>query len=215
VRLIDWSSTSIIHHVFLQDSISGDPKTGLLFSQTGLAIYGMRNGDSTPTTFTLETITTIGTWVSPTSSAHVRFKEVGTIPGLYELQFHNDLFVTSSPVLNGVITCSDIILPCPFAFQLDRSITIKKNRAFSNFMFWLEDSSNPGLGKTGLTFNSGSAQVAIDGGAFANLTNTPTEVSDGWYKINLAAGDVNGSCIAFKFVVTGARERHMSVVTQN
>lgn len=215
MRLIDWASTGIIHHVYLQDPITADPKVGLTSTQIGLTIYTMKLGDTAPVSYTIETITTIGTWSAPTSNAHVRFKEIGVIPGLYELQFPDTLFSSNSPIVTGSITCLDVILPCPFMFQLDRKITIKKNQAFNNFMFWMEDSSNPGFGKTGLTFATGTAQRSIDGGTFANLTNTPTEVANGWYKINLSASDINGSCIALKFVVSGARERHFSIITQN
>lgn len=214
MRLVDWNTTSLIVHVFLQDAFSGDPKTGLLFSQSGLQIYTMRVGDSSPTSYTLENITTIGTWSAPSSSAHVRFKEVGTIPGLYELQFPNALLATSASYVSCGIICSDVIIPAYTGIQLDRKTAVKRNTALNNFMVWMEDSGTPGVGKTGLTFSAGTAQISVDGGAFANLTNTVTAVSNGWYKVDLTAAELNGYVIAFKFIVSGARDRHFSILTQ-
>lgn len=72
----------------------------------------------------------------------------------------------------------------------DIAFGFKKNNSFSNFMFRLRN------GTTGTTV---TCQRSIDGAAFANCTTaTATEMSAGWYKLNLSGADLNGDRIAFK-----------------
>ena len=87
---------------------------------------------------------------------------------------------------------------------------VKKNTASSGFMFGMTDSTlhTP---KTGLTV---AAQVSIDGGAFASAVNSPTEISNGAYTLNLAAADVNGNHIMLLFTATGADNLLVEIVTQ-
>lgn len=86
---------------------------------------------------------------------------------------------------------------------------IKKNTALSNFEFVMHDSSgNP---KTGLTV---TAQRSIDGAGLAACANSVSEVSNGIYKINLAASDLNGTVITFSMSATGAVDTDWTVVTQ-
>lgn len=81
---------------------------------------------------------------------------------------------------------------------------IKKNTALANFEFLMIDSTDDITPKTGLTFGAGNSQRSIDGGAFADTTNTPAELSAGVYKVDLSAGDLNGDVITLKFTGTGA-----------
>lgn len=87
---------------------------------------------------------------------------------------------------------------------------IKKNTALNNFTFMITKASNhqpfPGATVT--------ATRSIDGAAFAACANAVTELSNGFYKINLAATDMNGTVIAFKFTAPGADDRDFTVVTQ-
>jgi hypothetical protein len=78
---------------------------------------------------------------------------------------------------------------------------VKKNAALSNFGFRMVQSSNHVTPATGLTI---TAQRSIDGAAFASCANSASEISNGWYKINLAAGDLNGDVIILRFSATGA-----------
>lgn len=87
---------------------------------------------------------------------------------------------------------------------------IKKNTALNSFMFLMTDSTNHAP-KTGLTV---TPTVSIDGGAFGATANTVTEVANGWYKINLANTDVNGTIIALRFTATNADDRNILAVTQ-
>lgn len=87
--------TSVIRHVFIQDSTvtTGAGKTNLTNATSGISSYYIFPG-GTKTALTLEDISSLGTYAAPTSNAHLRFKEIDAtnMPGWYELQFHNDWF---------------------------------------------------------------------------------------------------------------------------
>ncbi len=87
---------------------------------------------------------------------------------------------------------------------------VKKNTALANFMFVMLDSTTH-QPAAGLTV---SGTVSIDGGSFGSLTNATSGVANGWYKVNLAAADVNGTVIALRFTATGADDRDVTIITQ-
>jgi len=87
---------------------------------------------------------------------------------------------------------------------------IKKNTAYSNFTFMMFDTAgDPATGKTV------TATRSIDGAAFASCANAVSEISSGWYKINLAAADLNGDNIALKFTATGCAPTNCSVLPES
>ena len=88
---------------------------------------------------------------------------------------------------------------------------VKKNTALSNFMFMMIDSSDHVSPKTGLTV---SGEFSVDGGAFASMANSVTEVGSGFYKINVDAGETNGTVVALKFTATGADATNITIITQ-
>lgn len=78
---------------------------------------------------------------------------------------------------------------------------LKKNTALSAFEFLMTDSTNHNPA-TGLTV---SATRSIDGGVFgAGTLGSVTEVSNGIYKIDLPAADLNGNVVTLRFTATGA-----------
>lgn len=88
-------TTSQILHIFIQDSSStaGAGLTGLTFESASLACRYINPGGTLSGAITLETISTLGTYATPTSNAHIRFKEVSSASpsqGIYELHIHND-----------------------------------------------------------------------------------------------------------------------------
>lgn len=101
-------------------------------------------------------------------------------------------------------------------FDLDTALAtnypMKKNTAFNNFPFIMIDSTDDISVKTGLTV---TAQRSIDGAAFASCANSVSEVGNGLYKINLAAGDLNGNSIVLKFTATGANPTMIPLVLPN
>ena len=82
------------------------------------------------------------------------------------------------------------------------------NTAISNFAFVMNVGGTP---TTGLTV---SGTRSIDGGAFAALANSITEIANGFYKVNLAAADLNGTVIALRFSAPGADDTDLSLVMQ-
>ena len=77
----------------------------------------------------------------------------------------------------------------------------KKNTAYNAYMFLMVDDTDGKTPETGLT--GISCTRSIDGAAFASCANAATEVGNGWYKIDLAAGDLNGDEIVLRFTKSG------------
>ena len=65
--------------------------------------------------------------------------------------------------------------------------------------------------KTGLTV---TATRSIDGAAFASCANAVSEIGNGVYKIDLAAADLNGDKIMFRFTGTDADDQLVEIFTQ-
>jgi hypothetical protein len=86
---------------------------------------------------------------------------------------------------------------------------IKKNTALTAFPFLMTDSTTHAPA-TGLTV---TATRSIDGAAFGACANSVAEIANGWYKITLAAADLNGNTIALKFTATGADQNNITIVT--
>lgn len=86
---------------------------------------------------------------------------------------------------------------------------IPKNTALNNFSFLMTDSTNHNPA-TGLTV---TATRSLDGAAFAGCANAVAEVANGWYKINLAATDLNANFVALKFTATGADACNIAIPT--
>lgn len=78
---------------------------------------------------------------------------------------------------------------------------IKKNQAFDNFSFHMRRAINPAMLAPGLTV---TAQRKLDAGVFAPCTNAVVEVSDGFYRINLSAADLNGDIVTLLFTAPTA-----------
>lgn len=94
-------------------------------------------------------------------------------------------------------------------YTLTADFRIKKNTALANFTFLMVDTSD--VPKTGLTV---TAERSIDGAALGACANAVSEISNGLYKINLAAADLNGDVIALRFSAAGAKDRIIAIVTQ-
>lgn len=88
---------------------------------------------------------------------------------------------------------------------------VKKNTALANFMFKMVLTSDHVSVGTGLAV---TATRSLDGAAFAACANAVTEISAGWYKISLAATDLNADTVALKFTAATADQRDIMIVTQ-
>jgi hypothetical protein len=82
--------------------------------------------------------------------------------------------------------------------------TPKVNTAF-DWRFKLVDSVDFATPETGL---SPTVQVSKAGAAFAGLTGSPsvTEIGNGWYKVTVAAGDMNTTDVILRATATGAAQ---------
>ena len=107
---------------------------------------------------------------------------------------------------NVVGTVGSVTAPVTIATG---QLTIKRNTALSGFTFPMYNGT--GGPQTGLTV---SGEVSIDGAAIANTVNSPTEVGQGVYSLNLSPADVNGTVITFIFTASGASTTIITVITQ-
>lgn len=119
-------STSNILRATLRSSATGQGLTGLAYNSTGLVIGTVCDNEATTTTYTaagstIETITTLGTFATPTSTK-CRFKEVDATnhPGLYEIQLDNTRFaVSSAKILRVTISGATNLLSKDVIVQLE------------------------------------------------------------------------------------------------
>lgn len=87
---------------------------------------------------------------------------------------------------------------------------VAKNVALTAFSFMMVDATDYKTPETGVSV---TAQISKDGGAFANCTNSATEISSGWYEIDLTQAEMNADTIALKFTGTGCAATNVSIVT--
>lgn len=92
------------------------------------------------------------------------------------------------------------------------SYAIIKNTLLNGFEFVMLSNSThlplAGLG-SGIT-----AQVSRDGSVLGAATNTPAEIGNGIYYINLSAADLNGNSVTLRFSAAGADDTIITMVTQ-
>lgn len=87
---------------------------------------------------------------------------------------------------------------------------IRKNVALAKFEFLMTDSTNHNP-VTGLTV---TATRSIDGAAFgAGTLSAVTELSNGIYFLDFAAGDLNGRVVTLRLAATGADDLFVTLVT--
>lgn len=118
-------ATSNILRATLRSSATGQGLTGLTSGSTGLIISTVCDNEASPVTYTaagstIETITTLGTFATPTTNK-CRFKEVDATnhPGLYEFQFADARFsVASSKVLRITVSGATNLLSKDLIVQL-------------------------------------------------------------------------------------------------
>jgi hypothetical protein len=90
--------------------------------------------------------------------------------------------------------------------------SIQKDVALNGFSFIMISSADHITPLTGATV---TAYRSLNGGAFALCTNSVTEISNGWYTINLAAGDLNANNVALLFTAVGADNTNISLTTNS
>jgi len=87
-----------------------------------------------------------------------------------------------------------------------------KNVAFSNFPIKMVDATDFNTPETGVV---ATVQISQDGGAFVNCVNTPaTEISHGWYKIDLTAVEMDADVIILKCTAAGCAQNDYIIFTE-
>ena len=87
---------------------------------------------------------------------------------------------------------------------------VKKNTALAKFQFLMTDSTNhaPATGKAVTVTRS------IDGGAFAaGSLSAVTELSNGMYLVDFAAGDMNGNVIVLRAIASACDDSFERLIT--
>ena len=125
---------------------------------------------------------------------------LNTVLGFFRALLRKDAALTPSDV-GGTYDNTTMSLEGMYTKIIHIPEGIEKNVAYPNFKFIMRSSSNHITPTTLLTV---TAQRSIDSGAFAACTNAVVEISDGAYKINLSASDLNGTSIMFFFSAPGA-----------
>lgn len=214
--------------VFIQSSVAtdGGGLTGLTNASSGLAWYYWREdaGNNGGTSVSPQSATR-GSWTSG------GFKEIDAtnLPGWYELGIPDAALASgASWVIMMLKGAANMVPTPPIEIQLvsydpydavrlgltalssvANAQGVKKNTILTAFPFPMLDAS--GVAVTGATV---TATRMIDGAAFASCANSVTEVSNGWYKITLAAADLNGTTIALRFSASGAVDTDIIILTQ-
>lgn len=112
----------------------------------------------------------------------------------------------------GLTAADDAVILAIAAVQADLPARITKNVALAAFPFKMVDSTDHVTAEIGVTV---TAERSIDGSAFGACANSATEIASGWYKIDLAAADLNGNNIVLRFTGTGCDANEIVIVTQN
>lgn len=116
----------------------------------------------------------------------------------------------STGTIAGVSAVGRVVATFSIENRTPQPEGVKKNTAYAAFPFKMVSSTDHRTGKTGVTV---TATRSIDGAAFAACANSPAEVASGWYKLDLAAADLNGTTIVLRFTATGADTTEVVIKT--
>ena len=85
---------------------------------------------------------------------------------------------------------------------------VQRAAALTKLQFTMVDSSGGLL--TGLTV---AGTVSKDGGTYASLTDTVTEVANGTYEVDVSSAEMDAANVALRFTATGAADRNITIRT--
>ena len=170
-------STSNVFRVTLRDSTTGQGKTGLTTSSTGLVIGTICDNEAVSVAYTaagntIETITTLGTFATPTATK-CRFKEVDSTShaGLYEIQLDNARFaVSNAKILRVAISGVSGLLLKDVTIQLTATDV---DDAIHGGMSALPNTACTTNGSL-ITSGTGAAQLSVSSGAVADVLTVQT-----------------------------------------
>jgi hypothetical protein len=197
-------------------------QTGDTTARTELRATGAGGGTFDETTDSLEAVRDRGdaAWITATgfsthTAADVWTNGTRTLTAIDEDATTLDLDATIRASVGLAAANLDTqlgsILTDTTQIKADLPTRPSKNVAFSNFVFLMVDATDLSTPETGLTV---TAEISKDGGAFAACTNSVSEISGGFYKINLTQTEMNADVVALKLTGTGAAQRSVVIYTQ-
>jgi len=195
---------SVTVPILLRLASSGLGATGKIAADL-TAAYWRQGGLST-----VITLADLGAVDGAWSSGGLKEVHATRHPGVYRLDLP-DLAVDAGADFVEVTVLGAGLFEWNDRHSLESRRSLRRKRAFNNYEFVMRQSANPGLGATGLTV---TAQRSLDGGALGACANTVVEVTNGLYRINLAASDVDGEYVTFRFSATGALDTWSSHVLE-
>ena len=182
--------------VLLRLTSSGLGATGKVAADL-TAAYWREGGTSTAIT-----LSDLAAPDSGWSSGGIKEVHASQQPGLYRLDLPDLAVVTGADFV--VVTVKGAgLFEWQERFNLETRRSLRRKQAFAGYSFQLRQSGSPQTPAIGLTV---TGQRTLNGGAFAGLANSISEISNGWYKVDLAATDLDGEIVGFRFTAPGAIE---------
>lgn len=185
-------ATSIVLRVKLLDSAvtTGAGKTGLSSTSTGLIIAAIADNEAATTAYTqagstIESITTLGTFATPTATK-CRFKELDATnhKGVYEIQFDNARYnVSSSKYLTVSLSGVSGVSECDFIIPLTKFDPYDAQRAGLTALPAADAGAANGL----IAAGTGTNQLSVTSGQVLVQNGTATG------QISLSSGVVSAN----------------------
>ena len=121
--------------------------------------------------------------------------------------------VMEADVLDAAAIATDAIgadeLATTAVEEIARALLPQVNTAFSNITFEMYDDTNHNP-TAGLTV---TGERSLNGGAYASVSGSINQISDGTYQFDALAADMNGALIVFKFTASGADDTFVHIKT--
>lgn len=203
----------------------GSPTTSLALTGTTIAVTQKVDVDTIKTnpvvnggTITFPTTATLASTTNITAGTITTATNLTNAPTAGDLTATMKTSVTTAATAATPVAASisGITFPTNFASLVITSggrvaiqDALQKNTAKAGFPFPMTDSTTHAP-KTGVTV---TAQRSINAGAFASCTNSPTEISNGVYAIDLSAADLNGDFIMLRFTGTASDDVLIGIAT--
>jgi hypothetical protein len=219
------------------DSTDGTPETGVVFNTSGIDLWYRREGaaKTSITEATLASLTAAHTdggflhvgdgvyrldvpdaaWANGANEVVI----CGTVTGmilkevvvqLVDIDLNDSVRGGMTALPNATAAASGGLPTVDSTNSVKIQTRFKKNQALANYPFVMTDSTNHNPA-TGLTV---SVTRSLDGAGSFTSVGTATEMANGWYQIDLSAGDMNGDTVALKMTATGADDLGITLLTE-
>lgn len=147
--------------------------------------------------------------VQPSGALPVRHDYLVWPANIFDSFFSSDLLQVDLTQISGAaVSTSTAQLGVNVVNFADAAGPFKKGVAVLKFAFYVElTAGGPATGKTV------TVQVSKDGGAFSTVSDTVTEISNGWYEVDLSATEMNADVVAFKATAALCNQVNLTLVT--